>query len=266
MLFVAGVVGGNVAGWSSDLLFQSRRGPSAAFFYLLVAVCIGGMCFALGGTTNEVAWVDERVPFQPGDRILAIAGEEAIEDWSDVAQAVAAVPARCQGGAVWDVERCMCSTAPKATDPAREPPADGMIHAVVERGGMRRELSFPDPKPEMRAGERRVLPMGPVLTLWPLFLGLLVFLISVGVIGTHGLLSGTATMDFGGRRAAATAVGIIDGFVYLGTGLQSFCLGYLTTEHGWAWWPLFLLPFAVVGFALCLRIWHAMPDAVRRGR
>lgn len=87
---------------------------------------------------------------------------------------------------------------------------------------------------------------------------LLVFLISVAVIGTHGLLSGTATMDFGGRKGAATAVGVIDGFVYLGTGLQSYALGWITTRN-WAWWPVFLLPFGVVGTLLLTRIWHAKP-------
>jgi OPA family glycerol-3-phosphate transporter-like MFS transporter len=86
----------------------------------------------------------------------------------------------------------------------------------------------------------------------------LVFLISVAVIGTHGLLSGTATMDFGGRKGAATAVGIIDGFVYLGTAVQSFSLGWITTRN-WAWWPLFLIPFGVIGVALLNRIWHARP-------
>lgn len=86
----------------------------------------------------------------------------------------------------------------------------------------------------------------------------LVFLISVAVIGTHGLLSGTATMDFGGRKGAATAVGIIDGFVYLGTGLQSYALGWITTKN-WAWWPLFLIPFGLIGTLLLTRIWHAKP-------
>jgi OPA family glycerol-3-phosphate transporter-like MFS transporter len=89
-------------------------------------------------------------------------------------------------------------------------------------------------------------------------LGLLVFLMSICVIGTHGLLSGTATMDFGGRRGAATAVGIIDGFVYLGTGLQSLALGYLTTKS-WTYWPVFMAPFAVAGFAMLLTIWNAKP-------
>lgn len=93
-------------------------------------------------------------------------------------------------------------------------------------------------------------------------LGSLAFLISISVIGTHGLLSGTATMDFGGRKAAATAVGVIDGFVYLGTGLQSFVLGYITTKD-WNWWPIFLLPFSIIGFLFLLKIWKAIPNKKR---
>lgn len=96
----------------------------------------------------------------------------------------------------------------------------------------------------------------------PVILGALVFLISLCVIGTHGLLSGTATMDFGGRKGAATAVGLIDGFVYFGTALQSVSLGYLTATS-WRLWPPFLLPFAIVGFLLCLRIWNASPSSDR---
>jgi OPA family glycerol-3-phosphate transporter-like MFS transporter len=97
-----------------------------------------------------------------------------------------------------------------------------------------------------------------VTTLNPYLLGVVVLLMSLCVIGTHGLLSGTATMDFGGRKAAATAVGVIDGFVYLGTALQGFALGYLT-PRGWGYWPIFLCPFALVGFLLTLRIWNARP-------
>jgi len=94
-------------------------------------------------------------------------------------------------------------------------------------------------------------------------LGLLVFIMASCVIGTHGVLSGTATMDFGGRKGAATAVGIIDGFVYLGAGAQSLALGYITTRN-WSYWPIFLAPFSVAGFLLLLRIWHAQPTAQKR--
>jgi OPA family glycerol-3-phosphate transporter-like MFS transporter len=93
-------------------------------------------------------------------------------------------------------------------------------------------------------------------------LGICVFVISYCVIGTHGMLSGTATMDFGGRKNAGTAVGLIDGMVYLGTGIQAVSLGYITTKN-WAFWPPFLLPFAVVGVLLAIRIWHAMPKPAR---
>lgn len=89
-------------------------------------------------------------------------------------------------------------------------------------------------------------------------LAVLIFVMSISVIGTHGLLSGTATMDFGGRKGAATAVGVIDGFVYLGTAVQSFSLGFLTSKN-WSYWPLFLIPFGIIGFFLLLKIWNAKP-------
>ena len=98
----------------------------------------------------------------------------------------------------------------------------------------------------------------------PLVLGIAVIFISLCVIGVHGLLSGTATMDFGGRKGAATAVGMIDGFVYLGTGVQSISLGFITSWN-WNFWPVFLIPFAVLGTGLAIRIWTAFPHAKRKG-
>ncbi|MDY0002045.1 MAG: MFS transporter [Polyangia bacterium] len=95
-------------------------------------------------------------------------------------------------------------------------------------------------------------------------LGFTVVLMSVAVIGVHGMLSGTATMDFGGRKAAGTAVGMIDGFVYLGTALQSVSLGFITSWK-WQFWPVFLVPFAIIGLVLAIRIWKAFPGAAKKG-
>ncbi|MDD4003576.1 MAG: MFS transporter [Elusimicrobiaceae bacterium] len=97
-------------------------------------------------------------------------------------------------------------------------------------------------------------------------LSLLTFLMSICVIGTHGMLSGTATMDFGGRKGAGTAVGIIDGFVYLGTAIQAFAIGHITSSPalGWNYWPLFMLPFGIIGTVLLTRIWHVLPQPVKR--
>ncbi len=256
LLMVAGVIGGNVAGWVSDLFFQSRRGPAAAFLYGLLAVCVLGMGFALATPTNIVESADSKSGLQTGDKILAIGGDEQVSGWPEVRNAVACVPAQCKD-AGWDSKKCMCVSA-LASAPAEK--RDPVIAAKVERSGQVQDLALPDPKPTQRAGDMRLLKARPVLPISPYVLGVLVFLVSLCVIGTHGLLSGTATMDFGGRKGAATAVGVIDGFVYLGTALQSVALGFLTTKS-WAYWPWFLLPFALIGFVLSLRIWGAKPKA-----
>lgn len=94
-------------------------------------------------------------------------------------------------------------------------------------------------------------------------LGWVVAFMSMFVIGVHGMLSGTSTMDFGGRKAAGTAVGLIDGFVYLGTGIQSLALGFLTTIS-WGYWSPFLIPFALLGTYLSIRIWFAFPNSKRK--
>jgi OPA family glycerol-3-phosphate transporter-like MFS transporter len=88
-------------------------------------------------------------------------------------------------------------------------------------------------------------------------------LITMAVIGVHSLMAGTAAPDFGGRKATATCSGIADGFVYLGVGVQSSALGHLT-GLSWLWWPVFLMPFAVLGTILAISMWNALPSATRK--
>ena len=102
------------------------------------------------------------------------------------------------------------------------------------------------------------------------FLGLLLVAMSLCIIGVHGMLSGTASMDFGGKRNAGIAVGIIDGFVYLGTAAQAILLGYILPEGdaaadagNWTLWPLVMIPVAVIGLAFSTKIWNAKPKAVK---
>lgn len=87
--------------------------------------------------------------------------------------------------------------------------------------------------------------------------------IVMAAVGITSLMSGTAATDFGGRKATATCSGIVDAFAYLGTGLQSFSLGYITTRN-WHWWPIFLVPFAILGLGVALTIWKALPAATKR--
>jgi OPA family glycerol-3-phosphate transporter-like MFS transporter len=259
LLFVAGVIGGNVAGYVSDLFFQSRRAPAAGGLYGLLFLCTVGMAFALGKTEPVIA--ESRTPeLKAGDRILGVNGKGNLQDWHAVREAFGSVPARCLGGSRWDVAHSMCSSSPSVNGEALAP-SSGFIPVEIERGGVRMTIPLKDERASMRAGDQRKLQATPVSSLSPYWLGVLAFIMSLCVIGTHGLLSGSATMDFGGRKGAATATGLIDGFVYLGTTVQSVALGYLT-NRSWTWWPIFLMPFTAVGFLLCLRIWNARPAAL----
>jgi sugar phosphate permease len=255
VLFVAGVIGGNTAGWVSDLFFQSRRAPAAFGLYAFLTLCVVGMVFTLAPPTNVVSWSKDGSGLQAGDQILEVAGQK-VDGWEEMLPIVKCIEPTCIKS-TWDPVECVCATEPENTA-AVSKPSDGTISLKVMRGGQETELRIPDPAKSQKAGDKRMLPARPELPMSPWGLGILVFLMSLCVIGTHGLLSGTATMDFGGRRAAATAVGLIDGAVYLGTAVQSFSLGFLTTKS-WAYWPWFLLPFAIVGTILLTRIWNAKP-------
>ena len=86
--------------------------------------------------------------------------------------------------------------------------------------------------------------MTSVLYTSPMAVGICAVAICLFSISVHSLMSGTAAADFGGRKMTATASGICDGFVYLGTGIQSFGLGFLTTRS-WTYWPAFFIPFTI---------------------
>ncbi len=96
----------------------------------------------------------------------------------------------------------------------------------------------------------------------PWLVGVAALFIVAAVTGVHSLMSGTAAADFGGRKATATCSGVVDGSVYLGSSIQSVCVGYLT-GISWQWWPIFLVPFAAAGAIVAGRIWHELPAATR---
>jgi MFS transporter, OPA family, glycerol-3-phosphate transporter len=97
----------------------------------------------------------------------------------------------------------------------------------------------------------------------PLAVGFASVIIVMCAVGITSLMAGTAATDFGGRKATATCSGIVDGCTYLGSGIQSFSLGYLVTWN-WRAWPVFLMPFALVGLLVAIKIWHDLPVATRK--
>ncbi|HYI02760.1 MFS transporter [Hyalangium sp.] len=112
--------------------------------------------------------------------------------------------------------------------------------------------------------------LGAIATLFLIdhrLLGWTVIFMSLCVIGVHGMLSGTASMDFGGKKNAGVAVGIIDGAVYAGTALQSLLLGKILPSgeaakdpNNWSNWPIALVPLSVAGLLLATRVWNARPQ------
>ncbi len=105
------------------------------------------------------------------------------------------------------------------------------------------------------------------VTLSTPLIGWVVVLMSLAIIGVHGMLSGTASMDFGGKKNTGIAVGLIDGFVYLGVSLEAKVLGRVLPRReaahdvaNWWTWPAAILPAAIIGFVLALRVWNARPQ------
>lgn len=95
---------------------------------------------------------------------------------------------------------------------------------------------------------------------------IVVVVMMLAVIGVHGMLSGAASMDFGGRKNVGIVVGIIDGLVYLGQGVQYLTVGHLVPEGddaaiaaNWSAWPVGLVIAALGGLALSAFIWNAKP-------
>ena len=75
----------------------------------------------------------------------------------------------------------------------------------------------------------------------------------------HSMLSGTASMDFGGKRAAATAAGIFDGMQYLGGSVVGLGMGWLLDKMGWGVWGPSMIGFSMIGAVLMIVLWNARP-------
>jgi OPA family glycerol-3-phosphate transporter-like MFS transporter len=67
-------------------------------------------------------------------------------------------------------------------------------------------------------------------------------------------------MDFGGKRAAATAAGLFDGMQYVGGSFTGYGLGLLLQKFGWGAWGPSMIGFAALGAVFMLVLWNARPQ------
>jgi OPA family glycerol-3-phosphate transporter-like MFS transporter len=88
-------------------------------------------------------------------------------------------------------------------------------------------------------------------------------LLSFCVNGAHGMIGGAASMDFGGKKAAATAAGLFDGMQYLAGAFVGVGVGYVTTRWGWGAWHWAPIPFALFGAWVMSRLWNVLPKGRR---
>lgn len=82
---------------------------------------------------------------------------------------------------------------------------------------------------------------------------------SLAISMVHSMLSGTASMDFGGKRAAASAAGLFDGMQYIGGSFTGIGLGWMLEHFGWTAWGPSMIGFSVIGAVLMLFLWNARP-------
>jgi OPA family glycerol-3-phosphate transporter-like MFS transporter len=95
----------------------------------------------------------------------------------------------------------------------------------------------------------------------------MLFVTAFFIQAAHSLVGGAASMDFGGKKAVATAAGLFDGAQYLagaivGWGMGSFIDRYkgpIATGSEYRVWPLAPLPFALIGALLISRLWNVVP-------
>jgi OPA family glycerol-3-phosphate transporter-like MFS transporter len=104
-----------------------------------------------------------------------------------------------------------------------------------------------------------VLALG--LTRSPALASALIGFSCIWIFGVHGMLSGTASADFGGKKAAATATGMLDGVQYVASGFTGFGLGWVLKTWGWGVWTTCIIPFSILGALVISRLWNARPRA-----
>jgi OPA family glycerol-3-phosphate transporter-like MFS transporter len=95
----------------------------------------------------------------------------------------------------------------------------------------------------------------------------LLLVIAFFIQSAHSLVGGAASMDFGGKKAVATAAGLFDGAQYLAGAIITRSLGPLLDAYKdpkapgseFDVWPLAPLPFAIIGALLIARLWYVVP-------
>lgn len=108
------------------------------------------------------------------------------------------------------------------------------------------------------AAATMLLGLWKIESLW--LMGGFFFLVGVFLFGPDALVSATAAVDFGTRRGAATAIGVINGIGSLGGILGGYLPGVLTSESDWTGLFAVFLTGLVLSAAVLVPLWNAKPS------
>jgi hypothetical protein len=218
---------------------------------------------ATGKAASVTGWVAKVEPRGPDVAVTLRDGSGAIEA---IVRAEKATPVLLE---------TVRGLAPRATTTLL-----GTVAALPEQKGYVLEVSGlteplpPVPATLVESGTEEVLipahmvhlGLGPASGIWgrhhtlALYIVIIAFIVnSFSISVVHSMLSGTASMDFGGKRAAATAAGMFDGMQYVGGAAVGVGMGWMLQTYGWSTWGPSMVGFSAVGGILMLTLWNARP-------
>ena len=92
----------------------------------------------------------------------------------------------------------------------------------------------------------------------------LLFLVGFLIFGPDSLVSATAAVDFGTRKGASTASGLINGLGSIGAVAGGTIPGFFKDSWGWDGIFTFLAVSVLIAGVLMIPKWNALPDSVAK--
>ncbi len=94
----------------------------------------------------------------------------------------------------------------------------------------------------------------------------LLFLVGFLIYGPDSLVSATAAVDFGTRKGASTASGIINGMGSVGAIAGGTIPGFFKESWGWEGVFAFLAAFVLIAGLLMMSKWNALPGKIKKDK
>jgi sugar phosphate permease len=79
------------------------------------------------------------------------------------------------------------------------------------------------------------------------------------LLGPYSLVGGVAALDFGGRKTAGTAAGLLDGTGYLGATLGGVGVAWIVNKGSWGQAYTIMAGLTAIGVVLCGFLWRVRP-------